>query len=426
MFLTKDVLAGMWEENSRMLQKSLADELLVPHGRNGAYLNRDYRVANAYVKTASKFIDEETMKLCKTKKELCTHIPMSYLYRLSFLNPSMTFRYNDLNETDKENLFNDSKWVFTQKLDGCRGVLVVLDGKPSLFGRYFEEDCSVEDFWERFGIELNIKSYKCPMSVDVEITCDAWRWLSDIMFRMFKVVTYTCADTVDNFMHLTVEQASAVRSYFNSEFSGDLFKFNVLLPLYYKGKNYIGRPLSESFSQIDDITYDLRVGGLNACRLPFDDGSYISKMTFLKAMISVGFEGVVAYNMEATYDTSETRSRHSFVKIKKGWDNVNEFGDTIDAYVSGLRRKEGVVTAFEFSIDVKYSGGITKQKLMAVCALKSDGIDETWLGRVAEIKSEGYSVGTKLLVKPHIVRWRHDKTAFECDYPIESLKLMYL
>ena len=439
MQLTKSTLVDLWNANSYGLSDSVKLEILKPTGKNGTFVCRDYQVAIAFLSAARKFSSVEEVRGCGTIEELRSLVPIAYQYRLGFYTPCLAYRYNELKDSEKDELFDDPKWVFTQKLDGCRAVFVVHNGVPYLFGRTFScVDSSMEDTFGNFGIKLDC-GWMPTTSVDMEITCDAWRWLSDILFKLFNIATYTCSDTVDSFMHLSMDNAALVLSSYNSEFSGDLFCFNVILPLYYHGHNYIGRKISESFKQIDSVVSDLRTCGLNAKRVTIDGCTRDSKLTFLKTMLSLGFEGVVAYNMDAPYVTTESRCHKTFVKIKSGWDSDKSLGDTIDAYVSGLRMSGDLIVGLELSIDVSYSGGVRTRKLIAVCNKMTAGLvhnptyhssdvrvaDATFIGRVAEIESSGYSVGTKLLVKPHIRRWRYDKTPDECVYTIESLKLMF-
>lgn len=439
MQITKSTLTGLWESNSYGLTDSLKNEILRPTGKNGSYVCRDYQVAIALLTAARKFSTVERLRECKTKSDVCSLVPTAYLYRLSFYTPCLAYRYNDLKAEEKEDLFDNPRWVFTQKLDGCRAVIVVCEGSPYLFGRSFScVDSSMEDCFGNFGIRLECGGAQ-TMAIDMEITCDAWRWLSDMLFKLFNISTYTCSDTVDSFMHLSKENASLILSNYNSEFSGDLFTFNVILPLYYNGYNFIGRKLHESFSFVDAVVSTLRGIGLNARRVPIDGVTRDSKLTFLKTMFSLGFEGVVAYNMDAEYLTTESRCHKAFVKIKRGWDSEKSVGDTIDAYVSGLRVSGDTITGVELSVDIAYSGGVVKPTVIAVCNKMTAGFihsvsynpadnyiaDKSFLGRVAEVESSGYSVGTKLLIKPHILRWRLDKTMNECVYPIETLKLMF-
>lgn len=363
-------------------------------------------------------------------------------FRLRYITPCLAVSVDDLKPEKRDELFESDNWVFTHKRNGVRGWLVYMSGFLAVFSRnYSSEDGRLLDYVEHLEpLVSHCRQFSKDFVLDVEVEL-----APDVDVHVLEGLGLPTSplDCVVGLLGSLAHSCSRFISDYRAATGKDLLHFNLILPLYWNGHNFINRRLSEAYSVKEEVLattkpfipalYDItRVAGCKEV-----------KVAFLESLLSMGAEGVVAHNLQGFYSTSVNRSKEVFVKIKRSVSATNLRGESFDAWVSGYElgtkgtKNENRISTLVLSIymyDTKtlqtvehsiarvsgLSDSIVKEisdYSAGVPVLKQDLYD-----RVVEVDGQGISHKNLRLTHPRFVRFRDDKSKEDCTTTSDFLE----
>ena len=118
---------------------------------------------------------------------------------------------------------------------------------------------------------------------------------------------------------LQMNQADAleIQRRFKEGQGTDLVTFRLIAPLYYKGISFLKRTLGEGHKLAEEVIKYGQAHNLNIKSIRRCIGTRAEKEIFLDTIIAEGGEGIVAHYSKGSYNTSDNRSRTSFIKLKR-------------------------------------------------------------------------------------------------------------
>jgi ATP-dependent DNA ligase len=174
------------------------------------------------------------------------------------------------------------------------------------------------------------------------------------------------------------------------------------------------------------------------------------KKEFYDMIVNNNGEGVVAKHRMGVYRPVESRTKNTWVKIKRSVQQSltsTDFNDTIDAFVTGFgvgtkgKGHEDYVGALHFSVWlVDKDGQRSKHEIARISSIslelrraitcqdengKPDLVDGMY-GKVAEIDGQAVSARSKRLSHAVIVAWREDKNYDDCVMDKKFLESMVM
>lgn len=446
MGLKKDDLVVMFEKNSRGFSDKFKKSILLPTGRGGVYAARDFIHANAVLAAIAKWGNPGVENSAfQSRDDLKTNLPAAVNFRLNAYTPCLAARFDELKKPQQEAIFNLPTYMFTEKENGCRGWLIFSKGKVYLFSRnYSDVDCSLLEYSSNIKIDHTIPA-DVTFAVDVEIKFEP---KSDLMAELltYGITTESKLEAMSALLQTRSETAMKIQEKYKASCGGDLITFRMISPLFFKGKNYLKRTLSEGHNDYDEVCKYAQEHGVNVQPLLRCVGTKEKKTAFLQSILDDGGEGVVVHNLKAYYNTSENRDKDTFIKIKRSVakDSAQKgLGDTIEGYITGFKMSNedsgdaGLIGSFEITIMMKTTAGpcvehiiayipnIPKDMKIAATAADADGnptLAEEFYGVVVEVDGQAISAKSRRLTHPRMTRFRYDKSKHECIYTEEFIK----
>lgn len=455
MALKKRELEDLYVFNTQSLNQSVAKQILPATGRGGVSAARDYIQANCLIAEYNSAHPEFNGDLSHitSKDDLWKGLHPATAFRLKAYTPCLAARYDELKESEQNKLFDDSNWVFTEKMNGCRGWLIVYNGQVHLYSRnYSEVDCSLLEYWN--NIDQSVNLLKGIYAIDVEIKFEPGTDISKDL-ETLGLETDSPLEAMVALLHTYPESAISIQKKFRDMFNKDLIVFRLIAPLYFNGKNYVNRTLGEGQDVYNECVAFGRSIGLNVKPIDRCDGSRAEKEIFLNKIIENGGEGVVAHYRKGSYCTSENRSKTSFIKIKRKISEAHGLGDQFDAFVGGFKMgtngtaNEGIIGAFDFYIYINKDGNLRKHHIASVPNItreerifatwnNSDGLypkewtdsngETHWVslnpdfdGLVGELDAQAISSKSIRLEHPRLIIWRPERSPESCIYTQEFI-----
>lgn len=455
MALRKKDLEDLFTGMSMTLNPKVAKEILPVTGRGGCSAARDYIQANCllseYLKANPQY---SNFSHIATKDDLWKGLHPSTAFRLRHFTPCLAARYDELKESEQKNLFDNPDWTFTEKINGCRGWLIIYKDEIHLFSRnYSDSDCSLLEYWSNI--------YQTPTTgdfiyaIDVEIKFEPGVDISQDLEEL-GIATDSPLEAMVALLHTYPESARAIQEKFKSLYNKDLIVFRLIAPLYFNGRNYINRSLGEGQDVYADCVRFGQSIGLNVQPIKRTNGSREEKEIFLNTILNNSGEGVVAHYRKGAYCTSENRSKTSFIKIKRSISSTSTgMADSIDGFVSGFKMgslgtaNEGIIGALEFSIKVlngstEYTHtiaivpNITREERKLATWNNADGLypqewkdsmgNSHWVslnpdfgGLVGELDGQALSAVSRRMEHPRLIMWRPERSPESCIYTQEWL-----
>lgn len=316
-------------------------------------------------------------------------------------SPQLCYPYEHLNVIQKREIFHSSEWIFEKKLDGYRALLTYIDGKWDIWARSLDPT-SFFPVYLTENVLFNLPDIEVDCILDVEIVPErlpeSYRNTNDYLFSIFSPsIKENMLDIQENYP----------------------LSFHVFDVLMVGSTRLTDRPLID---RARDLEYILQqISCRQVCRVP---RVHENRAQFLNQMIRNGFEGVVAKNVMAPYDTLGTRKRNHFVKIKRNYSldqEILQFKDTVDGWISDVvTSSSGMITFIEVSAlrDGK-SHPIAKvpmpfsQQIPFLQFHKEEVTVDPMLGTVVEVDGTGWGTDG-YLIDPILIRFRFDKTIDSC------------
>lgn len=436
MALRKADLEKMFEFLSKGCKDSFKSQILIPTGRGGVYASRDFITANCMLTELR--IRNAPLPTFNTKKEALDFLPSITKFKLAYYSPALAYRYDELKPENQKALFEKSNYVAYNKENGCRGWLIMNSKGASLYSRnYSDVDCGLLDYWP--NIDQNNTFPEKAFAIDVEIKYEPKINLMEVMEK-YGITTESKLEAMSALLQTRPEVAREIQREYYKDHHQDLVVFRLIYPLFYKGVNYINRPMGEAMDVYDEVVAYSKSLGLNVEPIKRCVGNKAAKEAFLQSILDSGGEGVVFHNRLGHYCTSENRDRECMVKLKRSVAATaakEGLGDTIDAYVTGFKMSgtdtanEGLIGSLELTINLMMNDGTMKEHVIAYVPnipreikklmTMEDGNGNTilnpdYMGIVVEVDGQAISAKSKRLTHPRMSNFRHDKTANDCIY----------
>lgn len=445
MALKKNDLINLWDIQSKGLTDSIKSQLLIPTGRGNVYASRDYIKANAIIAHVNKQNELLDLSSIPDLEALLNLIDPATRFRLKSFTPCLAYRYDELKPPDQKSFFTDPNWRFTEKMNGVRGWYIYYKGKEYLFSRnYSDVDCAVPEYWGNIFQSLNLGPGEI-LAIDVEVMFDPGALLQEELIR-YGLTTDSKLEAMSALLQMNQKDALEIQRKFKEDKGKDLVAFRMIHPLYYNKTNYIKAPLGDGMDVCDYVLLRAQLAGLNIKYIPYCEGNKEEKENFLNSIIEKGGEGIVGHYRKGSYNTSENRSKTSYMKLKRsvGAQAANEgLGDAIDGWISGFKMgkegtsNEGLISAFEISINIM-AGGKTYEHVIAcvpniartmqIAATVTDPSDgtvtmnEDFYDMVVEVDGQAISRVAHRLTHPRMIRVRADKSKHQCVYTKEFIE----
>ena len=437
MNLKKSELVDLFEQLSEGYTPQFLSSILKATGRGDTYAARDYISANAVLAELEKLSLTPSQKLSlTTRKDIKPLLHPNVYYRLSFYTPMLAFRYDELSDKEKSNLFENPLCLFTEKQNGVRGILVHSNGVTSLFSRnYSTRDCSLPEYFS--NIYQPHKPSE-PFAVDVEIKFEPEAPLQYLLAD-YGISTDSRLEAMSALLQMNAPQALEIQKRYKELFHKDLIVFRLIHVLHFN--HHTPKTIGEAFSLEPSCISHLQSLGLNVQPIRKIKGSSQEKHDFLNHIIDVEHgEGVVVHFLNSPYITTEKRSKSGFVKIKRSVASQaakQGLGDSIDGWVSGFKLgtpgtdNEGLVSALEFTTTIVRPDGTSYEHVIASApnierSLKIQmtttlngvpTLKPEFYGLIGELSGQNISAKSHALTHPRLLRFPvFDKSKYDCVY----------
>ena len=289
MNLKKQELEDLFAMQSLSLSDKIKREILKPTGRGGVFAARDYVAANALLAECSK-VGYDLSK-ATSSDDLWNAIHPATRFRLRMYTPCLAAQFSTLKESEQKSLFNDPDWVFTEKINGCRCVLIVHNGKVFAYSRnYSDKDCGLLEYWS--NVDQQVSWDKGVYAIDTEIKFEPGVDISEDLEHL-GIATQSSLEAMVALLHTYPEEAVKIQRKFREKFQSELVTFRLITPLYFNGKNYLNRPLGEGKKVYDECVEFGRSIGINLKAIKSCNGPKEEKEIFLNTILNNGGEGVV-------------------------------------------------------------------------------------------------------------------------------------
>lgn len=404
----KSDIEYQWELASSLLSKDTASRFLKPSGHRGEYKKSDYVSALSKLNTYRHH--GHTLDSTLTPQDIWNALTPSERFRLSFYTPCLARPIDDLNANERHDIFNNPDWVFTEKHRGIRAVLTVYAGKMNIYSRNYSDDCNLIDYANRIAQHAQ---YDGIYAVDVIMTLAEPFDITDDL-NAHNITADTRPEQMLGLLNLDTPIALSIQETAKQKYGADIVAFKLIHPLYLNGVNYLKRELGDGMKAYDTAVQLGRRIGLNIQPVRRSNATTeAEKQVFLKSILDNGGDGVVAQNRNGMYDTTDRRSKTSYIKIKRVTND--RMSDTIDTFITGSGNGK-----IKLSVYVEQYGQRLRREIAAIKPPKKIQ-DELYGGMVIELSGRGIN-GYGTIVNPKFVKVRTDKTTDDCVYTTEFLR----
>ena len=374
MALRKADLIALFEQGTIGCSQQFTKSILKATGRGDVYAARDYIKANCLLAELRK--EGIDVRDLTTEAEALLKLHPAVRYRLGIQTPCLAFRYDELKPPQQEGVFNDKNFVFLEKENGVRGTLIIYKGETFLFSRnYSDKDCALCEYWGNVYQEPLIDQDEI-LVMDVEVKFEVGDVLREELLT-YGIQTESKLEAMSALLQMNQFEALQIQSKFKEGTGKDLITFRMIAPLYFKGVNYLKKTLGEGMDVYDEVIAYARECKLNVKPIKRCEGSKEEKEIFLDTIIQEGGEGIVAHYRKGSYNTTDKRSKTSYIKLKRSVKSTMlkaGIGDTIDGWISGFEMSgkgtanEGLVGSVKVSINLITTSGHIREHVIAQVA----------------------------------------------------------
>ena len=317
------------------------------------------------------------------------------------------YRWDALKEHEKEMLIHDEDgWVMERKINGCRMVVIVINGIPYFFSSHTHRHTYIPIQYYNLGGEWSHFS-GCIVDCEVE-------WYIENNRQNVNATSGELTKCRENKEHISGW--------------GSHFRFTVFDLLYTPHKGF--GAMLDPFKHRRMELCNLQPTQYDGMHITIPKHYIISEGIF-SWLLDCGEEGVIYKNLNSSYLNNGKRDKNAWIKRKRT--------ATYDAFITGYSLhdwttlKEGTLATLELSI---WKGAYEMENLHTLCNVGSltdkqvallscsepereDYLDPSWYNKVVEVEGQNLNENWKL-IHPRIVRFRTDKNKGECVYK-ESL-----
>lgn len=373
------------------------------------------------------------------------NVPWHLLLRREMESYQLAFQFTNLKPEEQRAIFADPDWVVEEKEDGVRMGQFLANGAQE--GAY-SRNVSVEDY---LPVDYTDKLVGPVLSKDLTIVVDQEVFCSsnDIFYELQSrgLTAETQLDATTALLSMNTKDSLEIQAKFP-------LVHVVFDLLYYNGKTLYHLPWKTRRAMLEKIFAHLpkvsEVRGQQITERTFCLSEVVTtdKEAFLEAVLTRGGEGVIAKNINAIYTPTESRGRERFVKIKRTVSgSLGRESDGIDAFISGWELGkpgsgwEGLVGSLTLSVNVMRPDGTEyvheiarvsnipqdlRQKMTIVQHGTAPYLDPEYMGKVIEVEGQDISARAKRMTHARIIKWREDRSQFDCVMTEEELNSLIL
>lgn len=414
------------------------------------------------IPTKSKILPDGTRTKVCSMKDYTTAIQQYYLSerkRLGTYDPSIEFMLKmespmlalllkHIPEDTQKQLWDDNNkdWIFQEKIDGNRQV-ITFDANTKSF-HFYSRNLSVTD---QLPIDYADKILLPQLNQDIINNMQSF--VLDC-----EVVPANGAVTDDRVKaELQLNVVSSILQY-NAEESHYIQETNPLKSiafdcLMYNDEYLFDKPLRERREILGKLVQLLQLAGFRI-ELVNEKPEDMTKEDFYNSIIDSGGEGVVAKNLNDTYDIMGKRDGR-WVKLKRSVSQtLNRFSsDSTDAFVSGFTlgnkgtKNENKVGSLIFSVyltddnnellynedgtpmihEIAQISGITDELRDMLTQYDDDGnvmLNPRFMNQVAALDGQDVSSQEKRFMHATFQEWRLDRSYDTCKMKKSTLESM--
>lgn len=391
-------------------------------------------------------------------------IPTHLELMMHIKSPMLAGRIDGFKKEQQEEVWNSDDWVFEQKLNGVRCILINDGNGLHMYSRHNSDvDLLPICFTDRILLPEKCDLSKLDKSfiIDCEITSDNPNICT--ILDGYGVETASQLQAVTSILGSLPEKAIQIQKSNNLN-----LVFNSFDCLYYDGQWIMNEPLRKRHEVVTHIISVLKSCGFNVRSVPY---TIKNKKAFFKGFIDAGMEGCVGKPLNGIYIPDTTRNFKGWVKIKRSLKAVASqeavdlnsfdmsslsidtsmnfdgdllgdsfFGDTIDCFVTGyepgrkdsafknlvgsvcisayVRKSDGTLEKRELG---KFSGITLKEREKMTEVINGEPtLKPEYYNRVVEVDAVDV---TKNLRFAHctFIQWRWDKQPDSCIIDEEFL-----
>lgn len=414
--------------------KSLGVEPKGPSGRGAKFTKADFIASIAEHNLLKQFGSLDL-------------IPKNLRYRLSIDSPMLCFQYTGLKPEEQANIWTDPNIWLTEKENGVRMLIIY---NPSEGMASYSRNISVTDYLPiNYGEKIlnSIPKGSMPaFCIDVEIKSTNKK-LKTFLRDAKGVETETELQAVAALLSINTEDSLDIQR--NQMIDGEpLFEFKLITPLYWNKRDLRKTPYKEREALHDEIVSTLVSKGLNVKKIKICKDS-AEKKPFHEGILANGGEGTIAVFVDKPYNASVNRHRDEWIKIKRTVSESSQsagLGDTIDGWVSGYEIADeekgwaGLIGALQVSVFLQSQDGEKEHMIARVANIPltlrkkmsetgPDGqprLKQEFYDKVVEVDGQAISARAMRLTHPRLLRWRDDKSKYDCILSEEFIKSQVL
>lgn len=384
--------------------------------------------------------------------------------RLEIEDPMLALQIKNLDEKEQQEVWRDgSKWIFEQKIDGCR---ITFHWNRDWGYELYSRNDSVNDMLPiAYGDNLLIFNPDFMPSLeranihDFIIDCELVPINKEVNKDVegYNVITDTQQNLTTSILSLNMEQSLEVQE-------KNPMKLVVFDIIRIDGNWLTDKTLRERKELLSEVYENILKPAFKEQIELVPNSGDTPKQDYYNQIIANGDEGVVAKDLDSKYDLKGKRAGE-WIKIKRSVSQslLNEsFGDFIDAFIIGYNlgtpgtNNEKRVASLNFGIYLTDDEGNLKldenqnpvvHHIATVGGLKDElkdaltvpekvdaegnviekaHLDAKFMGYVAEIDGQDVSSKELRLMHPILVSWRPDKSADKCKIKESFLKSLIL
>lgn len=382
-------------------------------------------------------------------------VPLNLKYRLSYASPMLAFQYTNLKPAEQENIWTDPNIWLAEKENGVRGWLIYNPSEGlSLMGRNLSvTDYLPVDYGEKI-LETIPKNTAPAFAIDVEVKSTNPN-LKTYLRDAKGVETETELQAIAALLGMNKEDSLEIQR--TQKLNGEpVIEFKLITVLYWGKVPSEYHPYKDlrkaSFEKRhalhQEVITSLRGFGLNLKEIKIcKDPEH--KKAFHEGILENGGEGTIACFIDQPYNGTVNRHRNEWVKIKRSVSETSQLsgmGDTIDGWIGGYEVADenkgwkGLIGALHVYVLLQTEDGEEEHMIARVpnIPLKDrrkmteegpDGkpqLKQEYYDRVVEVDGQAISARAKRLTHPRLIRWREDKSKYDCVIAKEFLESQIL
>lgn len=398
------------------------------------------------MKDCEKAIQEYYIK----ERKLNNVYDPSIEFMLNMDSPMLALLLKHLPEDKQKELWDDNNtdWIFQQKIDGNRQV-ITFDANRKQF-HFYSRNLSDVDL---LPIDYAEKILLPPLNSDIINNLQSFVLDCEVIPANGEVTDERVYASSQLNVVSSILQYNAEESHFIQETNPlKSIAFDCLM---YNDEVLFNKPFRERREILNKLVQLLQIAGFRI-ELVDEKPADMKKEDYYWSIIDSGGEGVVAKNLNDTYDTTGRRDGR-WIKLKRSVQETlsRNGGDALDAFVSGFTlgtegtKNEGKIGALIFSVyltddnnellyhdngepmihEIAQVGGLTDELRTMLTHYDEEGnamLNPRFMNQVATINGQDISSRELKIMHPILQGWRLDRSFDTCKMKKSVLESMVM